>query len=348
MTHVHRPLFGLREQLGVVFRDLPGLLPKLLTPASWIAIGNRHDALVPEADGPGIRCEGDWSSDLHACDVFPVLGSWLMSRALNQWPIRLAESAPAPSSPEVSFVIPHRGRERIELLRLVIASILAQRDARVECIVVEQSPTREVYDLPNGVRYLHLNHELDPQPWRKSWAFNVGVQMARGNIVVCHDGDILVPERYSAEIQSQMQGGRFQVVHLQRFLFYVDQAATADFAARGTVVPVRCERVNQNWQGGTLAITKSAYDAIGGFDERFVDWGGEDNEFFDRCTTLRQNTFGYLPFVHLWHAPQPTKFNAAREHALSVMRERMAMPHAQRAAELKSAREMTALESVHA
>lgn len=261
-----------------------------------------------------------------------------MASALKQWPIRVQHSAPGTKLPQISFVIPHRGRDRVDLLKLVIASIFSQQGAAVECIVVEQNSTREIGALPEGVRYIHLPHPTHPEPWRKSWAYNVGVAAARGSIVVCHDGDILVPERYAAEVLRQIDDRGFEAVHLQRFLFYLDREKTAEIGARRSVVPVRCERVNQNWQGGTLAITKAAYDAIGGFDERFVDWGGEDNEFFDRCTQLKQNVFGYLPFVHLWHPPQPTKFNEGRELAVALMRERMALPHALRATELQQAR----------
>jgi hypothetical protein len=84
-----------------------------------------------------------------------------------------------------------------------------------------------------------------------------------------------------------------------------------------------------------LAIRREAYFRIGGFDERFVDWGGEDNEFFERCATLRQTCFGFLPFVHLWHAPQGNKFGPGRDAAVAFMKSLMAVPPAQRVAELR-------------
>ena len=42
-------------------------------------------------------------------------------------------------------------------------------------------------------------------------------------------------------------------------------------------------------------------------DEGFTGWGGEDNEFWDRCLTLPTWIWGYEPIVHLWHKSQPLK-----------------------------------------
>ena len=54
-------------------------------------------------------------------------------------------------------------------------------------------------------------------------------------------------------------------------------------------------------------MARTAFLAIGGYDESFVGWGGEDNEFWERAHTRRVWPYGYLPIVHLWHAAQPRK-----------------------------------------
>ena len=87
-----------------------------------------------------------------------------------------------------------------------------------------------------------------------------------------------------------------------------------------------------------MALTREAFFRIGGFDERFVDWGGEDNEFYDRCTTLRRYPYGYLPFLHLWHPPQESKLSGARERAVLFMNELLALPPDERIRALRRCR----------
>lgn len=113
-----------------------------------------------------------------------------------------------------------------------------------------------------------------------------------------HDNDMLVPRRYAAEHCRCGEAG-FEVMNLKRLTFYLGRQATEETLARGRLVG--------SCQGGSLAITADALEAIGGLDEGFSGWGGEDNEFWERACTRRVWPWGSLPLVHLWHAPQPEK-----------------------------------------
>lgn len=288
-------------------------------------ISNRTEGLVRSPAGPGVRSTGEWTSVLDACQVNPLLGRWVMRNALRDWPIRLASEGRDHERPEISFVIPFRGEDRLPQLRLVVASLLAQEEVRVECIVVEQADVAVTTELPPGVRHLHLPHPDDSIGWRKSWAVNVGVETARGDIVVCHDADILAPSGYAREIRRWIGEQGFEAAHLEHLLFRLDREHTARIAASRVVRPGAPEEISYNWPGGTLAIRRDAFFRIGGFDEDFVDWGGEDNEFRDRCSVLLRYNFGYLPFIHLWHPPQDTKHGDAREANLAMMKEKLAI-----------------------
>ncbi|MEO5672120.1 MAG: galactosyltransferase-related protein, partial [Ramlibacter sp.] len=74
--------------------------------------------------------------------------------------------------------------------------------------------------------------------------------------------------------------------------------------------------IMQNGEGGgSITITREAFERIGGMDESFVGWGGEDNEFWERAQTLKSWTWGNLPLVHLWHPSQSGKHDANRATA---------------------------------
>lgn len=57
---------------------------------------------------------------------------------------------------------------------------------------------------------------------------------------------------------------------------------------------------------GVIAISRCLWDELGGFDERFTSWGGEDRAFMYSAVTLRDQE---LPLrvpghaLHLWHRP---------------------------------------------
>jgi GT2 family glycosyltransferase len=216
-----------------------------------------------------------------------------------------------------------------------VRSILAQQGASVECIVIEQSNVALArHAMPPGTRYLHLPHPQGDPGWRKSWAYNVAAKQARAKVLVCHDGDILVPTGYAQAVLETLDRG-FDNAFIQRFLFYLNRADSQRVQETNQLSGCCPDDVRHNWVGGTLAIRRDAYFAIGGFDERFVDWGGEDNEFHSRCAALRQCRFGFVPFVHLWHPPQANKSGAGREAAVELMNKRLAIAPAERIKELR-------------
>jgi hypothetical protein len=303
---------------------------------SWIRIRNREERLQLAPDGRGVACPWRWTSDLHVAKVFPVLGSRLLQRATAAWPITFADAPPeAGGDVEVSFVIGHRGADRLPQLLATLRTIAAQRDVRCECIVVEQSAQSEAGPrLPSWVRHVHTPLPSAAMPYCRSWAFNVGARSARGAVLVFHDNDLLVPERYAAEVRDRHREG-YEVVNLKRFIFYLSERHSRDTETAGrlsaTTPPVAI--VQNAVGGGSVAVARDAFFAIGGYDESFVGWGGEDNEFWERAQRLRVWPFASLPLVHLWHPPQPDKLRASRTSAAHFER-RSALPPQARVAEL--------------
>jgi hypothetical protein len=258
-----------------------------------------------------------------------------MRHAVREWPVAFADR-PSPAGqktgPDVTFVIGHRGLDRLPHLGRVLATIAAQAVAAVECVLVEQSVRPEIATrVPSWVRYLHTPIP-DGMPFSRSWAFNVGARAARGGVLVFHDNDMLVPRNYAAEaLEIRAQG--YEVMNLKRFVFYLGERESTR-ALAGAPIEGRPERVVQNLEGGgSVAVDRAAFFAVGGFDEAFVGWGGEDNEFWERCAVRAVWPWGYLPLVHLHHDEQAGKGRRDRATA-ALLDARSRVPAEERVREL--------------
>jgi hypothetical protein len=307
-----RAITSVRHLLGVLAYDtVPYLLAIAASDDRYLALCNRNEYLLPAPDGSGFACDWQWTSELHAPKSLPALGHGLMRKALARHAIERSGQRQVESSPVLTFVIGHRGPSRTPHLLATLESIAAQRGPPIECIVVEQDTTsRLAGHLPEWVRVIHTPPPWSEMPYCRSWAFNVGCKQARGEILVLHDNDILIPVDYAAQIVERMAKG-WDVVNLKRFIFYLSQGHTEDFfAGRATLEERAPASIMQNAEGGgSIAITRDGFERIGGLDESFVGWGGEDNEFWERAQSLRCWRWASLPVVHLCHAAQPGKRN---------------------------------------
>jgi hypothetical protein len=311
----------MRTLAGVLTRDLPRYLRLAVREpqSGYLLVCNRQERLELGPGGEGVRCNWRWGTDLHAPRYLPALGRWLLRSALRDHPVR-HRCAPLDASadePEVSFIIGHRGQERLPLLLATIGSIAAQEGVRVECIVVqqEQDDGALANSLPPWVRHVQTPPQDDALPFCRSWAFNVGSAHARAPVLVLHDNDMLVPVDYGAQLLARVAQG-WEAMNLKRFVFYLDADHSRGWIGSESPVLDRAPQdITQNLEGGSVAITREAFERIGGMDESFVGWGGEDNEFWERASTLRAWQWGYLPMVHLWHGPQRGKHDPANPGA---------------------------------
>lgn len=240
-----------------------------------------------------------------------------MRKAHQEHPVALADRPTGGSGviPSITYIIGHRGRARLPHLLMTLRSIAAQRDCEVECVVVEQDGESILAGIvPDWVRVVHTPPPVVGMPYCRSWTLNVGAKHARGGILILHDNDMLVPLGYSLWIQQRVLLG-YEVVNAKRFIFYLSESDTKKFFA-GALELFDCipEVIVQNLEaGGSVAITRNAFFEIGGMDESFVGWGGEDIEFWERAQTRKLWNWGGLPLVHLWHDAQPGKRSSESE-----------------------------------
>lgn len=302
---------GLRLRAGVLLRDVPRYASAWAQSGNaYLSVRNRDERISVAEDGSGVRCDWLWTSELHAPKIMPSLGRWIMRRALEEHPICLKAAPTVSGAPKITFVIGHRGDTRLPHLLKTLESIAGQQGVETECVVVEQD-VRSVLQgrLPGWVRLVHTPPPAAEMPYCRSWALNVGAKLAQGELLVLHDGDILVPSDYAALAWYRLRHG-YDAIDLKRFGFYLSEGDTQKFFDEQlTIAGATTASIVQNLvAGGSIAIRRDAFLRVGGMDEEFVGWGGEDNEFWERIQTLNVWPFGCLPYVHLWHPAQTGKY----------------------------------------
>jgi len=229
-----------------------------------------------------------------------------MRSAFREWPILMRDQPEGCGEPpEVSFVIGHRGMDRLPHLLATLRSIAGQQGASIECVVVEQDTAPRVQtELPPWVRYVFISSTTR---YNRAASLNKGVSVASAPVVILHDNDMIVPAGYGAECVARCRAG-YDFVEIKRFIFYLSELSTRDTLETGYPRSRSSCVVVENARGGSIAARRASYLSVGGFDEGFVGWGGEDNEFWERAeATGSTYRFGYLPLVHLYHSPQQGK-----------------------------------------
>lgn len=287
----------------------------------WQALCNRRERLLPGSDDESWVCDWADSSWLTVARVFPEVGARLLKHCLQEWPVTVADKADdrRTQPPRVSVILPIGGRERMAQFRVVLGSLLGQEFDGYEVVVAECGPEPLLCgELPRSVTCVWVRPASEGDEFNKSRALNEGVRAAVAPIVLLHDADAVVPKCYLRSVWDRLQAG-WEAVRPVRLQFCLGREESDRFAAsHGTEMPARVPWVMQNNPGCSVAIRRDVYWQIGGHDERFVGWGGEDLEFLDRLKTRRLFAGSYAPAIHLWHPPAPKKASGDRNNALML------------------------------
>jgi hypothetical protein len=237
-------------------------------------------------------------------------------------PRHAAPSGPArrpagAGDPTVLVVVPFRDAsdERIRL-RNVLATLRGLADqsmprARYHLTVVESDARprwRDVLD-PLVDTYLFASKG---GPFNKAWTVNAGVvnTPVRSDLVCVLDADILVDRAFLRRNAARFLRAGIGALLPYRDALYLDPVATRQ------AIEARCDRgeptadhellrgflLRRPW-GGCVWLRTELFHRIGGMDERFEGWGGEDDNF-----TIRLGLWAALDryadtLLHLAHPP---------------------------------------------
>jgi hypothetical protein len=239
----------------------------------------------------------------------------------------LAPNRPAqPGRAQVNVIVPFRDAARGGRTRNLLACLRALRDQgfadrAVRVTVVETDTEPRVRDLagPLADRYLFAYKD---GLFNKSWAVNLGLRDGgppgaplTPELTCVLDADVLVERSFLAVNTARFRRGHD--AHLAyRDMLSLDATSSDrairirldDAAAQPDLAALRGLRLRET-PGACLWARTEALHRIGGFDERFEGWGGEDDDVTGRLARTGTLVRFDDPLLHLHH-PRPQMVGA--------------------------------------
>ncbi len=141
-------------------------------------------------------------------------------------------------------------------------------------------------------------------PFSRAFAFNKAVRQSSNEMVFLCDADFSIPRNIVALCTKYTRNSTFWFP----IVFYLYKNKPAAYASKNGEWML--------WGGkGLVACRKNAFERVGGLNEAFTQWGGEDEEFWLRCyqhqeIVLRTKCKGLL---HHWHPSLNPKYKKLEE-----------------------------------
>lgn len=211
----------------------------------------------------------------------------------------------------VSILIPFRASDesRIKNLRAVVAHFTALLPS-AEILIAEQDVESQIEGIPE-FDHCHKYLAASDTDFHKSKLLNSLAAKAREPLLLMCDADIILSE---SGLMRSLQAVSTELDFVRPFadLIDLDSAQTVAYLQHGYLPDAAKHGESTNrthfgeqlcLAGGAFIIRNDVYQQLGGFDERFIGWGGEDNAFsllveskVSKSAILRQGTAW-----HLWH-----------------------------------------------
>ncbi len=160
----------------------------------------------------------------------------------------------------------------------------------------------------------------DRRPFCKTAALNRGFEKAKGDIIVLLDADCYIRGQVIRDCAGKIRSSRRRGIPLwyvpYRRFYRLSETASKQLIASDPADPVRFpdppayDDVEQpeiastgHWWGALIQIMpREAFAKVGGMDERFRGWGGEDVSFMIAVDTLYgKHKTSNNPVCHVWH-----------------------------------------------
>lgn len=150
------------------------------------------------------------------------------------------------------------------------------------------------------------------QPWCKAEAVNPTAAAVDADVLVIADADSFTTAEAMTDAVTAVQSGRAQWAIPATSVRRMDLAATKATLGSDPTTDRPGIQTGHSHQllagGGIVVVAQPLWSDVGGFDGRFVGWGGEDYALGCALRTLSGHYPHRVPGVlwHLWHPPAPS------------------------------------------
>jgi GT2 family glycosyltransferase len=221
-------------------------------------------------------------------------------------------------------------------LRLVLESIARQQtDLRLEVVVADDGSTddtpRVVASFAEEAQFpVHFVTHLHTC-FHAARCRNDGARQSSAPHLLFVDGDCLLPPDHVEQHLDAGRAGAVTCSYCVRLEEAVSQQASLETVRSGEFVnwataeqrsKLRQMHYKALWYGlighatkpafrsGNFALARADFERVNGFDENFLGWGCEDDDFGRRLKAAEVRTLSVLNrtcVYHLWHPPTPTR-----------------------------------------
>ncbi len=226
---------------------------------------------------------------------------------------------------KVSVIIPHGGAARLPHLLATLA-VLRQHTGVGEIIVAEmgEHPVAEAAAARWADSHLFLEHS---GAFERARALNAGAALARFELVLWHDNDLLAPPALIGRAVAEMHERQLDFLIPYTSIRYLNEDDSAA-VMRGERRTADCRATYTFHSHGTpgcsggIGLVKAEFlRHHGGFIEGFRGWGGEDNAWNRKVQLLGRAAPTRVRDLHVAHLHHPTSGGD------STVRASLANPH---------------------
>ena len=247
---------------------------------------------------------------------------------------------------KISVIVPVYNR--LEHLRALFWCFLRQKKQADELIITDDGSSQKVLDFIGDLipkakfKVKHIYQE--DKGFRKTRALNNAVRNSIGDLLIFCDQDLIFGEEYVETIASNIKEniflmGRAHTLKKEEKDFALENIEKINSYEEivknlpDSYIPTIKKMLNEDKRrrllktfklakrgiklvGMSYALMKNAYIKVNGYDENYIGWGQEDDDFGNRLTVAGINGKELVTKniqLHLWHYSDPTKVHSSNE-----------------------------------